>query len=490
MRYVLFISEDFVLVKAQGARGSNGGVLFKNTTTDRERFTQYLIERQAAVFCGVVDTADIEFQSETLPKLRRRDASRAVRSFVSRKCDEKGLWYRAFQDSSRNSTEGIQIRLSTLGSLCCCAHWLEILQANAVLISELCLLAELCAQIMSDNKLSAPVLVVPVSAHSCRIIGFDQNQPVISRKQVMAVSPFEDLIDQIDKTHQFVNRNSARKADSPVALYLGEVNDDQRHGLSEKGIEVRPPNEFLPGKKSLSVQSVDCVELLMRLMKKRAVRQRYQLTGHYQQAFSERRARHGYLAGILCCVAFGSAGAFAGSVITQNLQQLTTEVHLTNNNLDNRLAVFQTGVDTEAGQIDGLRYAVQVGRRMDQLAGNAPMKLLQPLAVQLAHFPTVHITTVDWWLDAVVDIERPDSPVEYQAKVTGYVDHTDFGIADTSRRFNEFVSRLAGDSQIDFVDVRESPTGFTGNSRPIRPGDLPDSMKFTISLGARHSVSN
>lgn len=483
MRYVLFISEEFVLVKAVGAGDGVGGVWFENTDADKARFIEYLSERQSSVFIGVVDTADVEFQSENLPKLRRGDENRAIRNLVESRCTDKTLWQVTTRRQSVGQHNTVQVRLSAVGSQCCCAHWLSILQDNDVLVAELCLLADLSAGLMAGAGINVPIIVLPVSPQSYRIIGFDQHVPVIGRTHRCPVPDIEELVAQVDRTYQYLSRTGVADGET-VAIYLGEVTEQEQLILTSKQIDIRHPAEFLSGSQVTSAKGINCVELAMRFMMKAAGKRPDRLMGHYRRSFFQRRIKHAYLAGILCCFTLGSAAVYAGSRITQSIEQLTDQVNEQHVSIDQRMAVYHDRFDADHSEVDALRTAVQIARRLDDLSRNTPMNLLQSLASQLANHPRVHITSVEWNTEHPDLLSEHDVGHEYLAAVTGYIDSTDLGIGDVSRRFNTFVSRLGSNSSIDFVDVLEAPAGLTTNTVSVTSESPASAMRFSLSVGA------
>ena len=486
MRYLLFISEHVVLAYASGRGRFSHGVSFTAGDEGMEQFAQYLDERKDAVFCGVLDAVEEEYQQEQLPGLRKRDARRAMANIVKVKCSDAMLWRSRRKADTTGGNVGLQLHLTTVARETPCQPWLTMLMQRDVLVSELYLLSDLCGRMDAVRDTAVCVVVLAIAPGDYRVFGFLNGLPAITRRFVTGNALAEPLLVEVEKTLSFLTRTSAVSGEAGLTLFLGDASSADREILRKGDIIIKPFCELLPALHNST--RVNAIEFFMYMMTARGRSREHRLAGSYRSAFEIRRRRHGFFAGILCCTACIAASSVAGARMAETFEQLSAATQANAALLDERLAVVHAELEPYHGQIDAMRSAVQIGTRVTRLGDNTPMQLILPLASALSQHPAIRVHAIDWQLQGGMPSSGPPDAVLHILNVTGEIDKSVAGIGELVRGFNRFVAELEATDQINSVEVVESPLGRDGSGSTISPGGSDAPLRFTLSLGAEEQL--
>lgn len=486
MRFVLFISEDFVLSFAIGRNSFANGVRFENNEAGKSKFSEYLLERRSAVFIGVLDSSDETFESETLPHLTVKNTRNAVQKIVRSKYGKDAMWRYNKKRIINDQGKSLQIRLTTVAEGSACAPWLNILKINRVLVTELCVLSEICTEILKMTTCNPSVLVLRMSAGDYRLIGFREQLPVITRKLSLQTSVRNtELVSEIEKTRQYLARITGVDEDDGV-LFIG--NGDLKGldcQISDWATVMEPGDLHVRGRERNSSRS--CIELIVEIMLVRDTRSQNRLSGDYRTAFDSRRIDSVRLAGIFCGMAFIVINGIAGARVVGSLNSLTAETYVRSDSIGQRMAMHQSEFTDNDGQVDAMRTSIEIGKRLNAMMTISPMLLLDSLAVALSSFPDGHITSVNWKVhDARFSIEGQKA-VEYEASINGFISQARKDMAELAQDFRLFVAALDSSESIHFVEVTQSPFGSTHSSTRLVPGAAGTALEFTINLKANES---
>lgn len=489
MRYLLFISENFLLAHATGRSGFSNGVVFKNNQRGRALFARYLDERTGSIFYGVLDSTEEEHFQEQLPRLRARDTRRAVNNIVDTRCEGAALWRHCIQSASAHSGDGPRLAITTVSDESDCSDWLSLLRKKNTLISELCLLSELCMEILPSNEAVVSILVLKIGHGDYRIIGFRDGYPVITRKLEESSVSMQVLVDEINKTVIFLNGSVVETDKQVSVIYLGDTTATQREELQRTGVVVRTASEVESQRSKKHIDRQSVIELLLQLMLSKRVRREHRLAGDYRSAFDCRRLNHSFIAGILCCVAVTAASGIAGARMIDSLDELSDAIDDRSAKLDERMTNIRSATYSDS-EVEAMRRTIQIGNRVNQLMDYTPMRLLVPLATELSRFPVVQIMSVDWLVrNPLMDLNETDA-AEYEALVSGFIQISDSEAGEAARSFNGFVTGLEESEQIHSVEVKLSPldTGNIGSAFLSANSGTP--MRFAINLGVRESLND
>ena len=502
MRYVLIVAASSVTAYAIGRSGFDTPVIFRSDEQGRQRLCQYFAERFDSVFSVVLDTRDEEHQREIIPSLRGREKARALKQIKTRASGGTVLNACSVTQLTTNGIKKLQVNLSGVAGGMDCAHWIELLRNNAVLVDCICPLSGLVMQVLHTSKESASLCVLRLHHDEYRILGFIKDAPVINRHLNTAASSAEELLNEIGKTREYLlhfesgdlnngNGNNTETSDVPdqdfaSAVLIGLMPSEVKQKLEANGLRVMSGNllDKKIGKNKLSMSTA--MEMIVTLMSDRKVRRATRYSGEYCGHFRARRLNHGLLAGVLCCLGISAAATASAVRISDSYSAL---LHTTDAQRQRLVAVSAAHRDSDSANTEVLRQSVRLALSIENTMNYSPMHFLSPFSVELSNYPEVNITSVEWNSPPPPELvvhgnsgDKESLTYGYEASVGGHLLFADGELSEAMGQFNSFVHQLQNSSRYQRVEVIEAPFGISDKARTISRSDQTGVATFRIAL--------
>lgn len=488
MRYILLLQSDKVSVFAMGRARFGAAVVFNNNPSDHERFSQYLAERHTSLFSLVIDSKDEEHHLESIPVLKNRDRQRMLKKITNRHFPDNTLSTISFEKNQKTPDRVCPVTASGMPLNNDCQTWLELLDVNSVLltnISSFSLLGQAIHQLY-DTRMS--LCAIQIAQNEFRLLAYHNSRLIISRHLTIADNLADELTAQLHQTLNYLSQlplassNHSQGADNGKTTQsseqkiiegvriVGALPANSRAQLERSGATVvscRAMSRLLGIKPEISVPFAD--GLFAALALNRKSKHASLSMGCYKNHYLARRLRHMLYAGSIACfgvTAVATAAAVHYDGTYSSLIATTVALRVESNIPDPKNLVAFTDTDIP---VDAIRDSMRIAAQLQANSQFTPLHFLSSLASDLTIYPELEVSAIHWskiqsdYSQVTSESKQADSSAGayYNATVTGYLQMKPSGRVQALSRFNSFVTTLTTAGRYISVTVVEAPFGIS-----------------------------
>ena len=469
MKVVLLLQNRQLIACQVGYGRASVAVTFEDSSSDVERFRQFLEQHRHTEFVVVLDLEGEQLHLQQIPRMSGRDQNSILRHH-QRKLFGDSLYTSAIVGNRKTHAEA-RLGVSLIGlpaeySECV---WLTELADVNPMVRSFHWMSLLIYPLADATGMASTltVFVIRMQAGDDRIMGFAGRQPLICRRlgePSGTVSQTDEsgtlLADQLQQTFAYLERETesvglqAYDEKSVSVVALGDFTTEERQAIDQQlNVLGISPGQSMPAsslKKSAGAESASVAELMATSVL-RGKSYSYSLIVRGAR-YLERRLRHAMVAcgiSLIFSAAMASAAARYVEADLGQLELMANQVEV------QALTLRQAHAHPEWSDqyaIEAIREAVGHVNAIEMASQSTPFHFLASLSEHLTRHPAIELKSIQW---AGIDSEKhndihkdPDGPLStigerrYHAVLSGEVELTSEGYRPAMSQFRSFVASI------------------------------------------------